>query len=231
MKSKIGVVIIAFFLLMSLCSIAMGSPVIGIWNDDITGLGNEFNGVFNILPYNGNFGIGDELMIRDNLSSTPNPSSAEYWFATGLIRYQHNVGSLVSDGSVSYKSIQLARKDGTFFIRGDNLWNQENEKLYTVTVQADYFGKLYFNGSGGFEHAELTAHMWGGFDNEPYLFSSTANMYIAPGYSTYYGTHIMTGTYNDFEMEITAAPVPPTILLLGSGLLGLIGINSRKKRG
>jgi hypothetical protein len=91
---------------------------------------------------------------------------------------------------------------------------------------------------GGFPESGYKYLAWGG-QNTIYPLGTTAHFIFdvdaTPGSiliaATYLGTGVWTNyTYEAFQGTATRpVPVPPTVLLLGSGLLGLVGLRRLKK--
>lgn len=63
--------------------------------------------------------------------------------------------------------------------------------------------------------------------NDPYVFSNLAHGGL--GYLSLSGTTVFIDPNTIIDAQLSAVPIPPSVWLFGSGLLGLIGIARRKK--
>jgi hypothetical protein len=72
---------------------------------------------------------------------------------------------------------------------------------------------------------------WGTFNEDPYLLDFTADVDIydrGPGWLGSGIDWMLYGNLNDVEIRIDPVPEPATMLLLGSGLIGLAGYRRKK---
>ncbi len=218
---------------------AIGAPLQGTWNWDTSGLDDGFNGIAAVLdPEQNGANLGDEIRARDR-SGDSSPGYGHYWFMGGLTRDTLNLGSFVNNmNGTGTRSFDTTRSGGTFYIRGDNLWGQDSGTLYTASIEGEAHGMSWYdwnptlndgNGGWAFNRFEGEVHWWGTFNEDPYLLDFTADGYLDyHGYSSYFDHWITFGDLNNVEIQIDPVPEPTTMLLLGSGLIGLAGLRRRK---
>lgn len=236
---KLFVFLCAMLFAAGISTVALGAPMQGIWNGATTGLGSEFDGMIYVLdPDNDGMEIGDIAGARDS-SNDSYPGYAHYWYMNGMTRDSDEYGPMTDNGDgTGTLEYSTTRSGGTFAIRGDNLWGHDPNTMYTASIQGvstttnHYFWNPAFNdGQGGwqFDYLEGPVHYRGSFNEDPYLFDFTADLYSDYyGYSGYYGYNILFGTLSEVEMRIGPVPEPATMFLLGFGLVGLAGFGRKK---
>ena len=220
---------------VGISTVALGAPMQGTWNGTTTGLGDEFDGIIAVLdPENNGGEIGDEAVARDS-SSSSYPGYAHYWSMYGMIRVSEDIGDFTdNDDGTGTQEYSVTRSGGTFTIKGDNLWGHDPNTIYTASIQGESTTTVYYSRNDDqdpwqFDYIEGEVHYRGLFNEDPYLFDFTADVYIDYyGYNGDLGYNIFLGELSNVEMNINPIPEPATMLLLGSGLIGLAGFGRKR---
>ena len=242
MKKRCLFLITIIFFVACIGTLASGAPLVGTWGDAYDlGNANTLNGRAAILdPDEDGASLEDEIRARDR-SGDSYPGYGHYWFMGGLTRDTLDLGLIVDnlDGTGT-RSFDTTRSGGTFYIRGANLWGAGHDALYTASIEGEAHGTSWYDwdqdlnsGVGGWvwNHFEGDIHWWGPFNEDPYLLDFTADGYLDSwGYNSLFDQWIILGNLNNVEMQIDPVPEPATMLLLGSGLVGLAGFRRKKKK-
>ncbi len=235
-------VIVFFIFLLAMAGLSCPSvwsvPVSGIYNGTTTGLGSDFDGfVFVTDAENDGASIGDELLSRDR-SPDSIPGLPFFWGLKYLIRDTLDLGSFVNNGDgTGTRSFSTTRIGGTFYIWGDHLWGQDPGTIYTVSIEGEGEGMVHLNWDAvneywAFSKYEGIVHYWGQFNNDPFLFEFTSDVLLDNhSYNGYLDMIIYSGKLNNVQFEIDPVPEPTTMLLLGTGLIGLAGFRRKFKKG
>ncbi len=220
------IVILVVFVSMLFAPHALATPLAGIWDLE--------DGFAAVLDPDGDGGnIGDEAAGRDTYIHSK-PDNAYYWSFDELIRTQTILGEIIDNGDdTGSRTTEIYRTGGTFEIHGDNLWGQPQGTVYEVSINSVFNGVNYFKKVGDewkWQEAIGSSHIWGKFKNDPFLFDLTDTTVMDDyGYNIIVGHNVYMGTMTDVVMTVSPVPEPSTMLLFGFALLGLAGVNKRRK--
>ena len=201
--------------IMVFSTIAFGSPEAGTWNELTLGLIDDFNGLAATLDPESNGGnVGDVTIGRDD-SSSSSPGYGYYWYMNGLIRNTLDESNIVdNEDGTGTRTVDTTRSGGTFYIRGDNLWDHDPGTIYTATIQSESSGLAYFTGEPGqweWDRYEGLIHIWGYFNEDPYLFDFTATTFISKSnihvWSNEYNSWLIVANLTDVEMQIVLVDI------------------------
>jgi len=164
---------------MGLSTVALGAPVPGTWNEVTTGIAATLD------PECDGGTIGDVTIGRDT-SDDSSPGYGHYWYFNGLTRDTLDEGDIIpnGDGITGTRTVHTTRSGGTFFIRGDHLWDHDPDTIYTATIQNESSGTAYFArdnvlGPWYMTGYEGETHIWGYFNEDPYLIDFTDHASIS----------------------------------------------------
>lgn len=151
-------------------------------------------------------GAGDSLGLHGSISGT------------------FNIGPVNTDGSTYYADVF-----GTGF-----LTIQDGDTPFTATVQ---WNEIYTYGTGGGINYNASANLsliaYGGTrsDLQGWVADQTAVVGFTFTDPEKTLEELTTDAYNEtaFHGNLSAIPVPATVLLLGTGLLGLVGLRYRRR--
>jgi len=229
-------ILILTVIFLSVATGAIGAPLPGIWNGDTTGFGSAFDGKYIFLdPGNDGTTIGDIAKAQDNTNDLF-VGYGNCWYMDGLERDWFWSGVVVDIGSgTGIMEVATTRRNGTFFIRGGNLWGQDAETIYTASIQGAVEGMYYFTYNSDLEnwewdHFEGTLHWWGNFNEDEYLFDLTSQLEVDYRVNLDGFGNVAGGTMTDVTIRIEPVPEPATMLLFGTGLMGLACSRTRRKR-
>jgi hypothetical protein len=194
---KIVLLVVIFILLIAQSSLS--APLTGQWNAG--------DGIVSLLypEGDGTTNIGDEFV-----------GSNEFWSFDGLIRTEAAVmGDFINNGDgTATVDHENYRKGGTFRIYGDNLWDQEDETIYEISIQSHAKGSTHLKWvENNWVRTRYigTILLWGEFINKPYLFQLTGDL-------SFDHKNSVSGTYSYPYMgeitnaKITIAPLPESSL-------------------
>lgn len=165
----------------------------------------------------------------------------------GVISFNGSIGSWtvnvttgVSDpqigpGQLDLNSINVSGGTGTLDILLTDTDYTGPVPAYTADYGGTTMGSVFFLFGYGASNGEFTSTVFtppftvsgGAFSgsatgavtqNDPYSLTISTSI-----------THTAAGQSTSFNVQLAPVPIPPTVWLFGSGLLGLIGISRRKK--
>ena len=230
---KLLVFLCAMLFAVGISTVALGAPMQGIWDGTSTGLGCAFgDGIVVVLdPENDGPTVGDVAIARDG---PPTNSSWTYWGMNGMMRDSDVPGNLITnpDGTQTQEWTTY-RSGGTFYINGENLWGHAPGTTYTASIEGYSQQTIYSHLEGAvrvFDKMDGENHYYGRFNEDPYLLEFTSNVYFDELWkdSETFGHNILLGELSGVQIKIDPVPEPATMLLLGSGLVGLAGFGRKK---
>ncbi len=185
-----------------------------------------------------------EIVLTNNLADPKNIAQCLSDFAFVLTDFNQLPGAISENPSKGGATPVTVASNGTFTLGTPIVgtsglgWNFSETSLSATTFLLDVLGGagptnliIGSPGSGGV-YGNANASIAGNGPHNPLLSQSADFFLYVPGVSSTTGNGGATFSFGTTCGDnITVAPIPPTALLLGTGLLGLVGFGWRRKRG